>query len=691
MKKLLLTLLLLPTLLLGQQSPPTFVNTVANDGPNAVTYKSFKINDYANNNNQSEYNAHPTNSAGFDAMFDYANKNTTTWTHWGRDTATKAFTWPWSNVLPRHLNNNFGWIIEGYFLPSTSGTYRFQLNSDDRSDFWFDENDNGTITNSGITMGNGSREVDFTLTAGVSYKFRIRYEQGAGGASLYLKWKSPEDTAAGADFAFNANSIYSIDADNYVEPLHYDVNYKFRNLDETGFSINTYYEVSSSEIAKNSNSNTISLDGNGEASISSQVDVDLVGQGKYDITATPGNVEWVVIYAPMVTNKYKYRIGLDVREFPSGVDLDDINNIELLDLVDTGGTSSYFGQPGYANSWATTSSDQYWNNFNYWTWSTIPFSSSNYSSSIRSASGYHALKVELNFTEVTSYKTQYVVFDSPTTSELHLLVDDIITVSDVYIAFKELTNRGIGMNESGNEFVYGIQYSNSDLDRNGIFDYNDTYMMLDWLNGGTLFDTSYLSAIMRLIDTNTYNSISSTTWNGFTTKTRYPLNLVNGTMNYTSDVSVSWLGDVNLSHSPIPTSNLSVTGKFTQSRTKKSGDVESLLTTELNGENVVVKIKLNPLHHQIMGTQYRLAFDKSILTYETIESTSNYNNFTSVRDGYLNFGSIITNGEGVLNSTTEYTITFKTNKQIKDMLGLVAITKSEAVNKEGVQLDVQIK
>ena len=65
---------------------------------------------------------------------------------------------------------------------------------------------------------------------------------------------------------------------------------------------------------------------------------------------TPGNVEWVVIYTPIVTNKYRYNIGLDVREFPSGVDLDDVNNIELLDLVDTDGTSDYFGTPGYPNS-----------------------------------------------------------------------------------------------------------------------------------------------------------------------------------------------------------------------------------------------------------------------------------------------------------------------------------------------------
>ena len=198
------------------QADPTFVSTV-NDGPNAVKYRSFKINDYASNGNQGEYDAHPTNSAGFDAMFDYGNKKTTTWTHQGRDTATKAFTWPWSNILPRHDNSNFGWIIDAYFVPPTSGTYKFQLSSDDRSDFWFDANDDGTITNTGIGMGNGSREVDITnLTAGVSYKFRVRYEQGEGGANLTLKWKSPEDVAAGAAYAFNGNSIWSIAADDYV-------------------------------------------------------------------------------------------------------------------------------------------------------------------------------------------------------------------------------------------------------------------------------------------------------------------------------------------------------------------------------------------------------------------------------------------------------------------------------------------
>jgi len=677
---------------------PTFVNTVANDGPNAIIYKSFKINDYANNNNQGEYNDHPQSSSDFDAMFDYANKNTTTWTHYGRDTATKAFTWPYPNLLPKHDNTNFGWIIEGYFVPPTSGTYKFQLNSDDRSDFWFDANDDGTITNTGIGLGNGAREIDITnLTAGVSYKFRVRFEQGAGGANLTLKWKSPEDIAAGAAFAFNGNTIYSIDADNYVEPFHYDVNYKFRNIDETGFSINTYYEVSDSEIAKNSNSNTISLDGNGEATITSQVDEDLVGQGKYNITATPGNVEWVVTYMPMVTNKYTYRIGLDAREFPSNVDLDDVNNIELLDLVDTDGTSSYFGTPGYSNSWSVRSNDPNgWNEFNYMTWSTIPFSSSNYSSSIRSlGGGGYALKVDLNFNEVTAYKTQYVVFDSPTTSELEAMVDDVFTVADVVMAFNELAGGGINGGFKG-DFDYNVQYANADVSRDGVFDFKDTQIMLDFLNGGTMFDASYLAAVMSLTEVSAYNSMTSTNWTNYGgTRTMFPLGLVTGTKQYDKSIAVHWKGDVNMSHSHLPSSVqvTSMARNMTISNSSKSiqNQFEVDLDIEKIGEEIVVTLKVPENTKNITGSEFRIGYDNSRVTFDRIENDSNLQSFSARRSTYIKLGSISSDGSQNLNGGTEYKIYFKETNNLDSFLGLVSVLNVELVKKDGTQIGVIVK
>ena len=678
MKKL-FTLLVLLITTLGYSQGQGFIN-----------YKSYKIN----GGDGSCGPQHPDTTEKWDTMFDHTNNTCTELTHEGIDTALNGLTWTWSTMLPRHANQWFGWDIQGYFVPPTSGIYSFQISSDDRSDFWFDTDGDGVMEDSNAGFGNGTRVVQFNVTAGQPYPFRVRYEQGAGGASLYLKWKSPEDEAAGANYAFNSNSIWSYNPETYVEPLHYDVNFKFGNgIDPSTFSVNTHYRVSENQTAQNENTTSIGLDGWGEATITSQIDETLVGQGKYDITATPGNVEWVVIYSPMVTNKYKYRIGLDVREFPSGVDLDDINNIELLDLVDTDGTSTAF-ESTFNNSWATTTSDQYWNNFNFYIWNPIPFSSSNYSSSIRSASGYHALKVELNFTEVTAYKTQYVVFDSPSTSELESTVDDVFTVSDVYLAFKELANSGIGMNEGGNEYQYGIQYAHSDLNRDGVFNFEDTFMMMDFLNGGTLFDASYLATVMKLTKTSEYNSISSTNWNThMVTRTMYPLNLNTTDKNYDIDVTVSWLGDVNLSHSPTPTNNLSVTGKSSvikKTNKEETYKVDGILDIQLVNNTIEVTLKVNPKQEILKGTQFRLSFDDSILTFDKIITTAKGTPFHSKRTSYINFGSII-NNVGTLDGTTEYKLIFNSSEELTSILGLVSLTKTEVISESGEQMKVYIK
>lgn len=554
------------------QADPTFVSTV-NDGPNAVKYRSFKINDYASNGNQGEYDAHPTNSAGFDAMFDYGNKKTTTWTHQGRDTATKAFTWPWSNILPRHDNSNFGWIIDAYFVPPTSGTYKFQLSSDDRSDFWFDANDDGTITNTGIGMGNGSREVDITnLTAGVSYKFRVRYEQGAGGANLYLKWKSPEDVAAGAAFAFNGNSIYSIDADDYTVAIDYTVNYNFHSsFTTTDYAVDTYYESGTNEVTKNSNSQTKNLGADGSVDISDQIDTD-------------------------------------------------------------------------------------------------------YS------------------------KTQHVVFAEPSSTALASTAASIVTVADVYLAFQELTDRGINNDQSGNKFTYGIQYANANVDRDNDFDFDDTYMMLDWLNGGTSFSITGLASVMRLIETSEYNSVASSAVGNYSTQTMFPLGLTTGTDTYTKNVNVTWLGDVNLSHSPTPTNNLSVTGMTIGNAPSISGKrmyMSNASTVELYIEN---EIKDGKVHYKIRSTygstdigaiQLKLKYNKDLLVLSDHNFESGGTDFINDTDS-ISFGSLKTD-EGSLNSLSTYEFIFDTKQEINGSLGLLLLEVIEAISTDNKQVNILLQ
>ena len=83
------------------------------------------------------------------------------------------------------------------------------------------------------------------------------------------------------------------------------------------------------------------------------------------------------------------------------------------------------------------------------------------------------------------------------------------------------------------DYDYNVQYTNSDVNRDGVFDYNDTQIMLDFLNGGTMFDASYLAAVMMLTDLTSYESMTSTNWTGFTSsRTQFPLGLSTGTKQY---------------------------------------------------------------------------------------------------------------------------------------------------------------
>jgi len=553
------------------QAAPTFANTVANDGQNAIKYKSFKINDYASNGNASEYNAHPQSASDFDAMFDYGNKKTTTWTHQGRDTATKAFTWPWPNILPRTSdNNNFGWIIEGYFVPPTSGTYKFRLNSDDRSDLWFDANDDGTITNTGIGLGNGARDIDITnLTAGVSYKFRVRYEQGVGGANLKLLWKSPEDVAAGADWAFNGNSIYSIDADDVTVTMDYTVNYSIDpDITATDFSVKTYYESGTNQFTANAGQSAVSLASNGSADISDQIDTD----------------------------------------------------------------------------------------FN---------------------------------------KVQHVVFDEPSSTELATTASAAVTVADVYLAFQELTDKGINNNQSGNKFTHGIQYVNADIDKDGDFDFDDTFVMLDWLNGGTLFSLTNLSSVMRLIETSAYNSVASTAIGNYTTTSKFPLGLTSGTTTYTKNITVSWLGDVNLSHSPTPTNNLSVTGMTINNASPMADRKMYISNAETIELRIESEIKEDKVHYKLRGAfggvpigaiQLQLKYNKDKLQLLDNIFQTGGTDFINDQDGIISFGSLKVD-DGVLNNLASYEFIF-TGASSEGSLGLILIEAIEAVTTDNEPVNI---
>ena len=293
-------------------------------------------------------------------------------------------------------------------------------------------------------------------------------------------------------------------------------------------------------------------------------------------------------------------------------------------------------------------------------------------------------KVDMTSDSDSTKPNMLLAFAPFTSSNLISLYDQIVTVSDVYLAFKELANGGIMGNQSGNEFTSGMQYINADVDSNGIFDEADCFRLLQHLTGDrVLIESPTLSNTMELIENPSL--ITKTNWYTFTNSTRstYPVTVQSGVFSYNYTLNVSWKGDVNLSH----TANAS-TGKLTtlSSKTSTSGIQASLLTEQIDGK-VYVTVKLDPLKESVVGTQFRLNYDNTLLQFEKVQSTAKANNFGTNRGEYINFGSLV-NDDTILDNTVEYKITFKPTQTLDNVLGLTSISYTDAVSKSGTQLKI---
>jgi hypothetical protein len=404
----------------------------------------------------------------------------------------------------------------------------------------------------------------------------------------------------------------------------------------------------------------------------------------YKAVTSPGQVEWCVIYEYDATNK-RYRVGIDNREFEgTNISPNSVTKLKLFDLWD--GPVTY------------KSSDIYWNEYWINTPTQFNFTASSYSSNIRVANGFYGVSADFGFTQVGAFKQHKMQLNEYDSNQLKTLYNSIVTVSDVYMAFKEQANSGIFGNQSGNEFVYGIQYKNADVDDNGLFNEADCFALLQNLTGVKDLITTYtLDNTIRLIPDSTYNAIGKSTWKDFQSFAgkEYSFSLLDGVLSYNYDLAVSWKGDVNLSHSATPPANgittMSVRASMSTS-VSTSTDVQSSIITELSNGKVYAYITFDPLQQNVVGTQFQLNYDNSILKFEGVEFKTKGSpmNYGTNKGTFINLGSLITDGSTSLDNTTEYKITFTPTNVITNTLGLMGVGATDAVNKDGKQLNVKI-
>jgi hypothetical protein len=155
------------------------------------------------------------------------------------------------------------------------------------------------------------------------------------------------------------------------------------------------------------------------------------------------------------------------------------------------------------------------------------------------------------------------------------------------------------------------------------------------------------------------------------------------------------VGDVNLSHSAqqslsgVSTNSVRVMSLSTNS---VSTEINASIMGEISNDKVIVTISVDPLQQEVVGTQFQLNYDNTKLKFEKVDFVTKGNpmNYGTNRGSFISIGSLITNGNGILDKTTEYRVVFTPIGDITDTLGLTSISTTDAVNKDGKQLKVKL-
>ena len=617
-----------------------------------VGYLNYTVYNIANNG----AGTYANNATDFVNMFDITKGASVYAT--GTSTAQKTlyFSNGWQPSGVPNGGAYTGIKVTGYFVPAETGTYSFGIDGDDGVDFLLD----GIVITSfyGPHGFGGYRYGTVNLIAGKSYQFMARYQNWGGGWGMYLVWKRPSQSI----WSIQSTEVTSIPP--AIPTKKAITNFNFNtNLDATKFSVGS------------------ALSSTGTSDITSLLDSNKVNTG-YKSTITPGGVEWSYVNPNASWLGGNSRLLIDDRQF-GNVDPTTINSVKILDVYD--GPVTFVSNDG---TWAiyTVPSPL----------TKVTDGTSIYNSSIRNVNGWntdYAFACSISFGVTQAYKTQSISLT--TTNNLNTLYNSIVTVSDVWLAFKEVANVGIFGNQSGNEFTYGIQYQNGDVNNDGYFNEADAFLLLQHLTGKkNLVDTFKLSNTLRIIQQSTYDNIGKSNWTAFTNPldSNYSFDINTGKSTDTLNLAMAWKGDVNLSHSTTPKSNGITTMSVGLKTMAVSTDVQASILTELKDGKFYAYITFDPLQQQVVGTQFQLNYDNSILKFEGVEFKTKGSpmNYGTDRGAYINLGSLITDGSTLLDNTTEYKITFTPTKPIANGLGLIGMGVTDAVNKSGGQLKVKM-
>ena len=664
-------------------------------GEGYINYKSYKTHygtGSSSTYNGVSYSGGANSTDEFDAMVD-TDQPGTTLTHSG-EVSPYGSTGLNGGHPSRWGDSYFAIVYSGWFKPNKSGTYNIKTIADDSSETRYREV--GTTEWLTMTFQWGCCSLRYGTAALDNtkwYEFEFRYQEYGGGDYYYFYYSIPSNSSSPIYNQISSNHQFgtwtNIDPSGgtttTTEP-EVDLDLEFHSqLAPEQYRFGVYYDATNEQDGSTYfNTSTMNskyyLDDDGSKDITDYLNLVKMTDGK-KATTTGGSVEWCVLYDYDNTNK-RYQVGIDKREFPSGFTFTDLKKLQLFDLWD--GTITY------------VSDDSYWANYYITTDDELDFTNSNFSSNIRDANGYYGLQAEFSFEDVEIYKGHRIVVNNPSDNiegwTAEEFMDDYITVADVVAGFNELAGGGIFGGYKGD--LSGVQLQNSDVNQDGEFNFQDSQIGLAFLNGGDTPFNGYLQEIMRIVPKSEYDNTTTSNWKTQTNKspsTNFTFSIIDTIQ--TLEYKVSFIGDVNLSHSaPQSTSSPGVQSTSVRnSSSQKSNELEVLLDISKEEDKFVVTLDVPQNNHNIVGSEFRIGYDNTKVEFDRIETTSNLQSFSAERTNYIKLGSISTDGSQNLNGGVQYKIYFSPQQTFESILGLLSVTKSELVKQNGGGIYHKIK
>jgi hypothetical protein len=587
----------------------------------------------------------------------------------------------------------------GYLVTITSSDEdNFIFNNVPQSNIWF------ALTDS---ITEGTWRIDDGPEKGTIVRIGTINQQGvynnwAGGEPN--NWGGNEDYAVTKwngsqwnDLNFNYNNPYVIEYGTWTNPddqtftefynnsvthsngntLRLQFTYDFgSNINETLFRTKLFSDYNNIQQGL---VDYTALNSLGKIDMTSGVDQTKINDG-FKGTISVGQAEYSYVNISNGTST----LYIDLRVFGS-TSPSDVKRVSILDCYD--GPVTYQQTSTYWAHYIVPS-----------TLTKVTDGTSSFNSSIRNSGyGNWAFMSNITFSQNQIFKPHFSDMKYFGTSNSSLF-NSIVTVSDVYLAFKQLSDNGLFGN-SNVHFTTPIQFANADVDSSGSFNEQDCFILLKHLLGETTIwnNTTDLGSMVKFIKESEYDAITNNNWQNYrATSTKYNLpSIVDGQLN-SYNIAVTWRGDINLSHSALPAgitqpnSSINNIQSMSVKTMSTTSDIFADIWMEQKDGNIECTIILNQNGNEVGATQFNVNFDNTVLDYVNTEFTNkNDVNFARKDVNSVNVGTLSTRGTPI--SNVSYKLTFNPKSKINNILGLISIKSIETIDTKSKQLKVIVQ